>query len=111
LKAAQSPFRRPQQSFKAARRNLSLPYTLGRRKLASIPGREREECAVPAYDGGAKEREAMTETIQTGYMVFLAEGQEGIGAVRETSPDHIIVYVENGGEFPAPLSAACTTAM
>ncbi|MFN3623521.1 MAG: hypothetical protein ACK4TP_05595 [Hyphomicrobium sp.] len=47
----------------------------------------------------------MTETIQTGYMVFLAEGQEGIGAVRETSPDHIIVYVENGGEFPVSRSA------
>lgn len=47
----------------------------------------------------------MTETIHTGYMVFLAEGQEGIGAVRETSPDHIVVYVENGGEFPVPRTA------
>ena len=47
----------------------------------------------------------MSETIDTGFMVFLAEGKEGIGAVRETAPSHIIVYVENSGEFPVPRSA------
>ncbi len=47
----------------------------------------------------------MSETIDTGFMVFLAEGKEGIGAVRETAPNHIIVYVENSGEFPVPRSA------
>lgn len=47
----------------------------------------------------------MSELIETGFMVFLAEGKEGIGAVRKTSPDHIIVYVENNGEFTIPRSA------
>ena len=47
----------------------------------------------------------MSELIETGYMVFLAEGKEGIGAVRETAPDHILVYVENSGEFRVPRSA------
>lgn len=47
----------------------------------------------------------MTDLIETGYMVFLAEGKEGIGAVRETSPGHIVVYVENSGEFNVPRSA------
>ncbi|MEI9901597.1 MAG: hypothetical protein WDN31_17450 [Hyphomicrobium sp.] len=47
----------------------------------------------------------MSELIETGYMVFLAEGKEGIGAVRETSPDHIFVYVENSGEFKVMRSA------
>lgn len=41
----------------------------------------------------------MNETIETGYMVFLAEGAEGIGAVREIVDGAIVVYVENGGEF------------
>ena len=41
----------------------------------------------------------MNEKIETGFMAFLAEGQEGIGAVRAVAPDHIVVYIENGGEF------------
>jgi hypothetical protein len=47
----------------------------------------------------------MSEMIETGLMVFLAEGKEGIGAVREISADHIVVYVENSGEFNVPRSA------
>jgi hypothetical protein len=41
----------------------------------------------------------MDEKIEQGFMAFLAEGQEGIGAVRAVAPDHIVVYIENGGEF------------
>ena len=47
----------------------------------------------------------MNDRIETGFMAFLAEGQEGIGAVRAVSGDHIIVYVENGGEFEVARSA------
>jgi hypothetical protein len=47
----------------------------------------------------------MNETIQPGFMAFIAEGQEGIGAVRETAPDHIVIYVENAGEFNVPRTA------
>ena len=38
-------------------------------------------------------------------MAFIAEGKEGIGAVREVARDHIMIYVENGGEFNVPRSA------
>jgi len=47
----------------------------------------------------------MNEPIETGFMVFLAEGKEGIAAVRETDRDHIVIYVENSGEFTIPRSA------
>lgn len=47
----------------------------------------------------------MAEAIQTGYMAFIAEGHEGIGAVRAVEPDHIVLYVENSGEFVVPRSA------
>lgn len=47
----------------------------------------------------------MWNSIQRGYMVFLAEGQEGIGAVREVGPVSISVYVESFGEFVVPLDA------
>jgi hypothetical protein len=47
----------------------------------------------------------MDETIQQGFMTFLAEGKEWIGAVRSVGTDHIVVYVENGGEFKVPRSA------
>lgn len=38
-------------------------------------------------------------------MVFLAEGQEGIGAVRDVQPDSVSVFVANFGEFLVPLDA------
>jgi hypothetical protein len=47
----------------------------------------------------------MKEPIEQGFMVFLVEGAEGIGAVRDTAADSILVYVENGGEFRVPLAA------
>ena len=47
----------------------------------------------------------MNEKIETGFMAFLAEGKEGIGAVRGVSPDSIVIYVENAGEFIVPRSA------
>ncbi len=47
----------------------------------------------------------MSEPIRQGFMVFIAEGREGIGAVREVGRDHIVIYVENGGEFEVPLAA------
>jgi hypothetical protein len=47
----------------------------------------------------------MNEPIEQGYMAFLAEGKEGIGAVRGVSPDSIVIYVENAGEFIVPRSA------
>ncbi|WP_295558615.1 hypothetical protein [uncultured Hyphomicrobium sp.] len=47
----------------------------------------------------------MRNSIQRDFMVFLAEGQEGIGAVRDVQADAISVYVENFGEFLVPLAA------
>jgi len=38
-------------------------------------------------------------------MVFLTEGQEGIGAVREISAKHVVLFVENAGEFEIPDTA------
>lgn len=42
--------------------------------------------------------------IEPGFMAFLAEGEEGIGAIRATFPDSIVLYIENEGEFVLPLS-------
>lgn len=47
----------------------------------------------------------MKEVIQRDFMVFLAEGQEGIGAVHDVGADDLSIYVENFGEFLVPLSA------
>ncbi len=38
-------------------------------------------------------------------MAFVAEGNEGIGAVRGVSPDSVVIYVENAGEFIVPMTA------
>lgn len=47
----------------------------------------------------------MRDSIQRDYMVFLSEGQEGIGAVHDVGADDISVYVENFGEFMVPIAA------
>jgi hypothetical protein len=47
----------------------------------------------------------MQESIQREFMVFLAEGEEGIGAVHDVTAQDLSVYVENFGEFLVPLSA------
>lgn len=47
----------------------------------------------------------MIKRIEPGYMAFLAEGEEGIGAVTEGVGDGFMLYVENAGEFRVPMSA------
>jgi hypothetical protein len=47
----------------------------------------------------------MNEPIEPGFMAFIAEGKEGIGAVRGVSPDALVIYVENAGEFIVPMAA------
>jgi hypothetical protein len=47
----------------------------------------------------------MIKKIEEGFMAFLADGKDGIGAVREVTPASLVLYVENAGEFVVPLSA------
>jgi hypothetical protein len=47
----------------------------------------------------------MIKDVAVGDMVFIAEGQEGIGAVREIRGEHFVLFVENAGEFEIPGSA------
>jgi hypothetical protein len=47
----------------------------------------------------------MPQNIPNDSMVFFAEGEEGIGAVRDLTDDDISVYVENCGEFLVARSA------
>lgn len=43
--------------------------------------------------------------IEEGYDVFVHDGDVKIGAIRQLSPKHIVVYVENAGDFTVPRSA------
>lgn len=47
----------------------------------------------------------MPEKIEQGFMAFVADGREGIGAVRTVSDHTLVIYVENAGEFVVPKSA------
>ena len=47
----------------------------------------------------------MKERIEAGFMAFVNDGAEGIGAVRAVSADSITIYVENAGDFIVPISA------
>jgi hypothetical protein len=45
------------------------------------------------------------QPVKVGYQTFVADGEAEFGAVREVSPDGMIVYVENAGEFSVPWNA------
>ena len=45
------------------------------------------------------------QPVQVGFQTFVADGEAEFGAVREVSPDGMIVYVENAGEFSVPWEA------
>ncbi|MDW2982072.1 MAG: hypothetical protein WBG81_10135 [Rhodanobacter sp.] len=49
----------------------------------------------------------MREQINEGSMVFVADGREGIGSVREIRHGlpELLVYIENAGDFVVPMSA------
>ncbi len=47
----------------------------------------------------------MLDRVEVGDMVFIVEGQEGIGAVREVRKGDFVLYVENAGEFEIPEAA------
>ncbi len=47
----------------------------------------------------------MNETISEGFMVFVSDGDEGIGSVREVRRAELVIYIENAGDFVVPLSA------
>ena len=47
----------------------------------------------------------MGEKIEEGFMVFIVDGADGVGAVEQVSAKSITVYVENAGEFEVPRSA------
>ncbi len=50
----------------------------------------------------------MTDAIQEGFEVFMADGEAAVGAVRH-APSHgakeFVIYVEKTGDFLVPLSA------
>ena len=50
----------------------------------------------------------MQEAIEVGYQVFVADGGEEVGAVRQVAPDgqpELVIYVENAGDFVVPFTA------
>jgi hypothetical protein len=50
---------------------------------------------------------AIKKQIEVGYQVFVKDGGEEVGAVRDLCGNRpeIVVYVENAGDFTVPVSA------
>jgi hypothetical protein len=49
----------------------------------------------------------MREQINEGFMIFVSDGDEGVGSVRQLRHGlpELVVYIENAGDFVVPLSA------
>ncbi|HYG06532.1 MAG TPA: hypothetical protein VD865_08975 [Stenotrophomonas sp.] len=50
----------------------------------------------------------MSEQIEVGQMVFVTDGEVGVGAVREVrrGASEFVVNIQNGGDFVLPFDAA-----
>lgn len=49
----------------------------------------------------------MYETIKQGSMVFISDGDTGIGSVRQIAPEgkeELVIYIENAGDFLVPFT-------
>jgi hypothetical protein len=46
----------------------------------------------------------VVESIEVGALVFVSDGEDGIGSVRRLLPDEnaLLVYIENAGDFVIP---------
>lgn len=49
----------------------------------------------------------MTDRIEAGQLVFVADGEIGVAGVREVRPHEstFVINIENGGDFVLPMSA------
>ena len=47
----------------------------------------------------------MREQVEVGHMVFVADGQMGVGGVREVRDDEMVVNIQNAGDHVLPLDA------
>lgn len=47
----------------------------------------------------------MREQIEPGFMVFVADGEMGVAAVREVRDADLLINIQNGGDFVVPLTA------
>jgi len=72
----------------------------------AVPGRLVMVCIV---DAGVNHRigvhHGMVKIPAIGDQVFVREGGEEIGAVRQIRGDKVRVYVENAGDFDVPAAA------
>jgi len=47
----------------------------------------------------------LIDGVKPGFEAFVFDGGEKFGAVRDVSPDRVVVYVENAGDFEVPSDA------
>jgi hypothetical protein len=47
----------------------------------------------------------MPREIEIGYQAFVSDGGEEFGAVRAVTPDEVVVWIENAGEFRVSMDA------
>lgn len=54
-----------------------------------------------------REKAVGETTIEEGALVFVKDGQDGIGSVRRLLPSEsaLVIYIENGGDFTISASA------
>jgi hypothetical protein len=77
-----------------------------RRRLAVVAGIHLARGLRRA--GGMPVDEAALARVEVGFQVYLGEGQDPFGAVRDVAPGTatpVTVYVENGGDFRVPRAA------
>jgi len=47
----------------------------------------------------------MSDELEVGQMVFVADGEVGVGAVREVRASELVINIQNAGDFVLPTTA------
>lgn len=47
----------------------------------------------------------MRQQVEVGHMIFVADGEMGVGGVREVREGELVVNIQNAGDFTLPMTA------
>ena len=47
----------------------------------------------------------MRQQVEVGHMVFVSDGEMGVGGVREVRESEVVVNIQNAGDFVLPMAA------
>jgi hypothetical protein len=103
-KIPREPVRLDVHGWPARARQMNLAGLAGHDGVILSKGKMALELCIRAVQQG-KSTTMFEERVREGFDVFVHDGEKAFGAVREVHRSHIVVYIENAGDFRVPFNA------